>query len=63
MAKTETKEKNPPICFRPLPEVREALERYVDSRNIDNVSRLINYALAEKLGIQIDPWAGTGNAK
>ena len=53
-------DKNPPICFRPIPEVRAALKEYVEDNDIDNVSRLINYALVEKMGIKIDPWAGTG---
>jgi Holliday junction resolvase RusA-like endonuclease len=52
----EKSAKNPPICFRPWPEIRTALERYVDRNDVDNVSKLINYALAEQLGVKVNPF-------
>jgi Holliday junction resolvase RusA-like endonuclease len=52
----EKSDKNPPICFRPWPEIRTALERYVDRNDVDNVSKLINYALAEQLGVKVNPF-------
>ena len=57
MATEQTKpDENKPICFRPLPEVRIALYKYVKKNDIDNVSRLINYALAEQLGVKVNPF-------